>query len=316
MSGLRKVRVLINPRSGVWWSSSALQQTLQQHWDAPGIDLSYQYSKSAEDGHAKTERAVADGVDTILVVGGDGMVNSIGAALVGTSVALGVIPAGSGNGFARHFGIPLSPEKAIADYKDADRIQIDVGTANGRPFFVTCSMAWDAALVRTFEKFPVRGILPYVLAGAYEFMAFEPQPFDVILDGKEKLRYTGPLVFTTANLTQFGGGARVAPRARPDDGLLELVVMNDEDAPKLLANIKRIFDGTVDELPEVKTRSFRQLDVKRRRAGPIQVDGELVDAPAAVSVRVIPKALTVLVPRAGRGGAKGEKARKARAGTG
>lgn len=165
-SGVRKVRVLINPRSGGWWSSQAIQKAFDEHWESGDVDLTYQFSRSVEDGQRKARRAVEEGTDTVLVVGGDGMVHTIGSVLVGTSTALGVVPVGSGNGFARHFDIPLDPENAVRALRRARRQSIDVGLANGRHFFVTCSLAWDAALVRSFEKFPMRGSLPYGLAAA------------------------------------------------------------------------------------------------------------------------------------------------------
>ncbi len=295
---LRRVRVLINPKSGLGLSVGGLLKALEEAWDVPGCQLTYQVSRSADDGREKAARAVAEGVDTILVVGGDGMVNSIGAALVGTPVKLGVIPTGSGNGFARHFGIPLDPERAARVLARADPARIDVGEMNGRPFFVTCSLAWDAALVKSFEKFPVRGILPYVLAGAIEWIAFSPQPFIYRLDGGAAQRLERPFIFTIANLTQFGGGARIAPQARPDDGHLELVTISKRDAPRVMANASRLFDGKLDHVPEVQTRRFQRLKVERARPGAVQMDGELIEGVQDVVVQVRPAALTVLVPGA------------------
>ena len=289
--------MLINPRAGQGFSFDRLRTVMDRVWDRPGLDVSYQFSHSITDGKRKTRRAVDQGVDTVLVVGGDGMVNSIGGELVGQSVALGVIPVGSGNGFARHFGIPLDPEKAAAVLFESERCAIDVGTANGSPFFVTCSLAWDATVVRTFEKFPVRGILPYVFSAAYEFLGYLPQPFEVTMDDQETLHLGDPLVFTIANLTQYGGGARIAPKAHPSDGYMELVMMQRKHTAWLVANVGRLFDGTIYKMPNVVTRRFRKLDVQRKKPTPIQMDGELVDAPAAVSIQVLPKALTVLVPK-------------------
>jgi len=299
MENGRRVRILINPKSGIGWSTNSLAQLLEEEWGRKGVELTYQYSASTEDGIGKARRAVEEGVDAVLVVGGDGMVNSIGGALVGSDVALGVVPAGSGNGFARHFGIPLAPEKAVPALYRSERITIDVGTANERPFFVTCSMAWDAALVRTFDKSPVRGVLPYVFAAAYEFLEYKAQPFEVVIDGSAKLSFDSPQVFTIANLSQFGGGAQVAPHAQPDDGYLELVVISRRDVPRVLRQLPRLFDGTIDQVHGVQTRQFRELHVKRQEAGPIQLDGELLEAPAEILVRVMPKALNVLVPRSG-----------------
>ncbi|MBU1695390.1 MAG: diacylglycerol kinase family lipid kinase [Verrucomicrobia bacterium] len=294
-SSARQVRVLINPRSGGWWSSQAIQKAFDDYWEGADMDLTYQFSHSVEDGKQKARRAVEEGVDTVLVVGGDGMVNTIGSMLVGTPTALGVIPVGSGNGFARHFNIPLDPESAVRVLRHAKRRAIDVGMANGRPFFVTCSLAWDAALVRSFERFPVRGSLPYVLAAAYELLGYVPQPVEVQLDA-EKMSWADPLVFTVANLTQYGIGAQIAPRAKPDDGWLELVVVARQDAPRVLASLPRLFNGSFHRLPGVVTKRFRRMTVQRAVPAPIQMDGELVEPTNDVTVEVVPKALTILVP--------------------
>ena len=155
---MRRIRVIINPKSGARSVTAALLQGIESAWGGAACDVTYQISRSADDGREKTRRAVAEDIDTVIAVGGDGMVNTIGAELIGTPVALGVIPTGSGNGFARHFGIPLQGIKAAVELARADRCEIDVGAANGRPFFVTCSMAWDAELVKWFERSPVRGV--------------------------------------------------------------------------------------------------------------------------------------------------------------
>lgn len=294
---MRRVRVLINPNSG---RSSALEDVVRavnRHWDRPDCEVTFQFSNDVQDGHRKVRRMVEEGVDTVLVMGGDGIINTAGSELVGTPVTLGVIPTGSGNGFARHFGIPLNVEAAAEALADAEISTIDVGLANGRPFFVTCSMAADASLVRTFEAFPFRGIIPYVFAAAYELFDYQPQRFDVELDDHERLRFQSPLVFTVANLTQFGGGARIAPKARHDDGFLEMVVMEKQEAARALANVGRLFDGTLDMLPGIVTRRFQHMRVRREKAAVIQVDGELQESGPDVEVTVRRDGLKVLVPR-------------------
>jgi diacylglycerol kinase family enzyme len=215
---------------------------------------------------------------------------------MGTPCALGVIPIGSGNGFARHFGIPLKTADAARALAQGRIERIDVGTVNDHPFFVSCSMAWDAALVRSFERSPVRGFLPYLFAGVYEFFGYRPQPVAIELDGGETLRIPDPLILTVANLTQYGGGTVISPTARPDDGLLELVAVRRQDLPTLLANIRKLVGGSISGLPKVLHHQFRRMTVEREHAAQIQADGELVDAPARVEVAVKPRALNVLVP--------------------
>lgn len=294
---MRRLRAILNPRSGARAVSTSLLQTLDSEFGEGGADFSFQISHSPADGREKTRRAVEEGADTVIAVGGDGMVNTVGGELIGTGVALGVIPAGSGNGFARHFGIPLQWSRAAAALARSDRLEIDVGAVNGRPFFVTCSLAWDAEIVKWFERSPVRGVLPYVMSAAYGLFEYTPQPFEAEFDDGQRVEYDDPIVFTAANLTQFGGGARIAPEANAQDGRLELVVVLRRDTVQALAGLARLFDGTISKLSAVQTRSFRRLSVRRGRAAPVQIDGELLPPERELQIEVLDRKLTVLVPR-------------------
>lgn len=291
----RRVRVLFNPKSGMGTSIEDVRYALQRYWDVDGIDLTYQVSLSKEDGLAKTRRAIEDGIDTVIVIGGDGMINSIGGALVGSNTALAVVPTGSGNGFARHFDIPLDMEKAAKALVKGHRLPIDVGFVNDQPFFITCSLAWDADLVRGFEESPVRGILPYVFAGIYHWFTYQPQDFQLTLDGEE-LTLEKPMLLTVANLTQYGGGARIAPNAKPDDGLLELIAAAKPEPISFVREAHKLFDGSLDQIKGVLAKRFQRMEVKRERNGAVQVDGELLEMGREFLVEVREEALQVIVP--------------------
>lgn len=291
---MKKVLVLINPKSGTSGPYRFIQ-AIQKIWDTPERELSFQFSQSAEDGIRKAHRAIEQDTDTILVVGGDGMVNSIGSALVGTEVGLGVLPAGSGNGFARHFQTPKNPEAAAKALLAGTIQRIDVGQANDRLFFVTCSMAWDGALVESFEKLPFRGLTPYILAGAQQLLEYKAQPFQVEIDG-EPLAFKHPLIFTVANLSQFGSDVLVAPDAKADSGNLELVAVEKKDIPLLISQVHRFIEKTFHQHPLVTNRHFKTMIVRRKSASPIQIDGELMKATTDVHIRVLPRALNVIIP--------------------
>lgn len=297
MNSIRRILVLINPHSGLGVSLRVLMDVFQEVWDLPPRMVSFQYSVSEEDGMRKIDQAVADGMDTVFVVGGDGMINTVGGRLVESDITLGVIPTGSGNGFARHFEIPLQPEKAIRALARGSVRKVDVGLANNRPFFVTCSLAWDAAIVKSFEKSPVRGVLPYVFAAAYELFDYKPENFHISLDGKPRENIEQPMLFTTANLTQYGGGALIAPQARADDGYLWLTYARKVDVPRLLTQLPKFFEGKIDQAEGISSCRFQRLHVMRETAQPIQLDGELVDCGAEVTICLKPKALKVLVPQ-------------------
>jgi YegS/Rv2252/BmrU family lipid kinase len=295
---MSKVRVLINPNAGTNNPLEAVVQAITRHWDTPDCEVTFQMTHDGEDGRRKAERAVRDGMDTLLVAGGDGMINTVGHALLDTGVALGVIPTGSGNGFARHFNIPLETDAAVRALAGARRARIDVGTVDARPFFVTCSMAWEAAIARSFERLNLRGVLPYLLAGVREYVTYTPQPLEVMLDGGEMLRFPDPMICTVANLTQYGGGAKIAPHAQPDDGQLELIVLPRQDVAQVLTSLPRLYDGTLLQLPDLFTCRFRDLTIRRAHAAQVQLDGELFEAGTNITVSVLPLALTVLVPQA------------------
>lgn len=291
---MKQVLVLINEKSGVGGPYRYIS-AIEKVWDTPEHDVSFQFSQSPEDGAGKVARAVERGTDTVLVVGGDGMVNTIGSQLVHSDVRLGVIPAGSGNGFARHFHTPLHPLAAAEALLHGKTMRIDVGKANERLFFITCSMAWDGALVEAFEKYPFRGIVPYVLAGAQQLLEYKAQPFHARIDGRV-LEFRHPLIFTVANLSQFGSDVMVAPDARADSGELELVAIEKKNVPLVVSQIHRFIEKTFHHHPLVSNHHFKQMTVHRENPSPIQIDGELMEAEKEVEVEVIPAALNIIVP--------------------
>lgn len=297
MPKTKRILVLINPSSGLGVSMRMLLDTFQEVWDLEDRIISYQLSKSKQDSERKVDDAIQNGIDTIIVVGGDGMINSVGSYLLDTGVVLGVIPTGSGNGFARHFEISLNPEKAIRSLADGKVMDIDVGTANGKPFFVTCSLAWDAAIVKSFERSPVRGILPYIFAATYELFDYKPERFEIKIDEQPVEKIQHPMLFTIANLTQYGGGALIAPQARADDGCLWLTYSLKANVAKLIPQLPKLFEGKINQVQGITSTSFHNLHVTRQSAQPIQIDGELIPSEPEVEIGIRPKALKVLVPK-------------------
>ncbi len=292
---MKQVLVLINPKSGIggpYKFISAIGKT----WDTPEHDVSFQFSQSAQDGVDKVRRAIDRGTDTVLVVGGDGMVNTIGSELVNTNIRLGVIPAGSGNGFARHFKTPLNPTGAAEALFNGYTTPIDVGRVNGRMFFVTCSLAWESALVERFEKYPFRGLVPYVLAGAQQLLEYKAQPFHANIDGVA-VDFKHPMIFTIANLSQFGSDFTVAPDAKADDGNLELVAIEKGDIPMVVSQIHRLIEKTFHQHPLVTNRHFKKMIVRRENNTPIQIDGEILNTDSEILIEVLPSALNVIIPK-------------------
>ena len=299
------IHVLVNRKSGTSWSFDRLEQAIAEHWDSGQTEVTYAFTHSKADGIAKARRARDAGIDLLAVAGGDGTVSTIAAELLGSRTCLAAIPIGSGNGFCRHFGIPLDLPNAIAALANGRVRTMDVGRANGQPFLVTCSMAWDAALVEEFNRSPFRGFLPYFVAGVVQYFEYKRQPMKATLDSGESFDLKAPVMFTIANLSQYGGGAILTNDACPEDGQLELIVARQKDVPAILSGIGMLIKGSISDLPKMIYRQFKEIHVERRDATPIQLDGELVESPRDVTVRVEPSALHVLTPFAVRYGGPG-----------
>lgn len=292
----RKLRILYNRRSGPGHSRlDAVQQAVGRAW-ASVPDRAWYFPGSREESDAMVAAAIADGADCLLVCGGDGTVSSVGRRLVGTGVPMGVVPLGSGNGLARHFGLSLDPAEAIGQLAAGEVRDMDVGLADGIPFLVSASVAWDAALVDAYNAIPFRGVASYALAGVYAYFEYRPQPIEAVPDAGEPVRLEKPFLFSVGNLSGWGGGALIDADASAEDGLLELIAAERRDAPAMLAALPRVFQQGCKALPGVAHRTFRAMSVSRPAAAPVQLDGELVDMPASFGIAVRPAAVRIIAP--------------------
>jgi diacylglycerol kinase family enzyme len=127
-------------------------------------------------------------------------------------------------------------------------------------------------------------------------LEYRAQPFHVDIDG-EKFTLKHPLIFTVANLSQFGSDVLVAPDAKADSGDLELVAIEKNNIPLVLSQVHRFIEKTFHHHPLVTNRHFKQMTVRREKESPIQIDGEVFDGGTLIKVEVLPSALNVIVPQ-------------------
>jgi diacylglycerol kinase (ATP) len=253
--------------------------------------------------------AVAGGCRRVVAVGGDGTMNEIARALVGTPVALALVPCGSGNGLARHLGVPLRPEGALALLTDpsARTISIDSGTANGHPFFNVMGAGFDAEISRAFNQLDRRGLTGYLRTGAAVYARYRGETV-AITDGDGRRVEMKAYVVVVANSDQYGNRARIAPGARVDDGLLDLVVVPPPGVVGALAMVARLFLGGFDRSSRVCRMRGARLVIERPAPGLIHTDGEHHETDAKVDITVLPGSLRFLVPATCLAGAGGSEA--------
>jgi YegS/Rv2252/BmrU family lipid kinase len=250
-------------------------------------------------GHARelAANAVARGARVVLAWGGDGTINEIASVLTGTPAALAVIPAGSGNGFARELAIPWQPDEAIRVAIRGRNRAIDAGEINGRLFFNIAGIGIDAVIAEQFNtqgKLGRRGLGPYVRIGLRECFRYEGRHYTVTLDGEKIAAHA--LLIAFANGREYGNRIRLAPQARIDDGKLEALVVDDRPPLLRLLAARHLALGTADRAPRIARRSIASATVETAGEILYHVDGEIGRAQDRVTVRIRPGALAVRVP--------------------
>lgn len=286
---------ILNPRSGTPRRGD-IAEAIRRGCAGGAAEVDVTSCAAKDDLDGLIANALRSGVEVVYAVGGDGTVHEIARRLVGTQLALGIIPVGSGNGLARHLGIPLTAEGALATCRDGVIATIDSATVNGLPFFGVMGIGLDATIAERFASSETRGMRTYVHLGFRTFLGFRSEEYEIEIDGTKQRREA--LVLAIANSSQYGNNARIAPLASLQDGLLDVVIIEPTSlfaAPRMLM---RLFDGTFLRSKGVRFMQARELTIRRSAAGPAHVDGEPITLPETLAVKVVPRSLRVLMPRA------------------
>ena len=290
------VLFIINPQSGKRRKQRALEAMIRAAGEQAGAEASLVYSEYPGHPQELARQAVAEGVDKIAAVGGDGTVNEIGRQLIGTRTALGIIPCGSGNGLARHLGIPLSPHKAVPAVFDGDTILMDTGTANGLPFLNVMGIGFDAEISESFNKLTRRGALPYFLVGLRTFRRWKPFRFSLETPdtppGSSGDRHAW--LIAVANASQYGNNAVIAPGADTGDGLLDCVTIRPASFPEMASLAIRLFRRNLHRHPAVTTSRNSRFVITREDEGWMHTDGESHWTGKTIEVAAAPKSLHVV----------------------
>ena len=289
----QEIALLTNPTSGKGKGARTVDQALPRLRDA-GFVVRNLVGRDADEALDLAHKCVADGVETLVVIGGDGMVHLALQALAEAETRLGVIPAGSGNDVAGYFDIPRKDTMAATDVVIAGKERrIDLGRVGSRYFVTVLAAGFDAivnerANAMTWPK----GRMRYNLATMAELRTFKPISYVVDIDGEQQ-RFEAMMV-AVGNGPSFGGGLRITQGAVLDDGLLDVVVIQPMSKLELVSTYPKLFKGT-----HIHHRDYRHHHAKRITiAAPgitAYADGERVAA-LPLTVEVAPLALRVLVP--------------------
>lgn len=290
-----KIWFIVNPISGTSGKASIVKK-IPEIFSDEEFATEIIYTEYA--GHAAeiARKTVAENVDVAVAVGGDGTVNEIARELVHSSVALGIVPCGSGNGLARHLGLPMNPEGALQVISQCNIHNLDYGLINGKPFFCTAGVGFDAFLSDKFNKSGKRGLLSYIENALAEGLKYEPETYELELLGDEEERHTyTAFLITCANASQYGNDFYIAPHASMSDGLLDVTIMepfNVFEAPQIAF---QLVHRTIANNSRIKTFRCKGLTIKRANPGVIHIDGDPKEDMANVQVSLVHKGIRMVV---------------------
>lgn len=290
----KKVRFIVNAFSGTS-SKSDFVQKVEKHLDHKQFEYDIHYTEYASHGTLLSKEAVDQNYDIVVAAGGDGTVNEIAKVLVNTSVVLGIIPGGSGNGFAMHLGMGRNAVRAIKILNSAETISIDTCKINDHFFINVAGAGFDAWVAYQKKKSNKRGFAMYVSGVLKESMSYKAQEYEVTVDGKKMDgKY---LTIAVANATMYGYNFTIAPKAELRDGLFDLIMIKDAPKWRQFLASTRFLNRTIHKSNLCVFTKAKTVEVRCKDKIPYHFDGEGFYDNGPLSFRLEPLSLKVLIPR-------------------
>jgi YegS/Rv2252/BmrU family lipid kinase len=268
-----KIRFIINPISGKKHKDH-LPQQIEEHLDHTRFD--HEIFISQYPGHASilAKDAVNQHIDILAVAGGDGSINEVGTPLIGTDMALAIIPCGSGNGLSHCLNIPLDPIKALHIINENHRRKIDTVDINGQSFISISGTGYDAKVAEDYSKDPRRGFETYFRYIVRNYITMKEQPYTIITP--EETCDVEAFFISFANSNQMGYDFPISPHASLWDGKVDLCIVQKPNPLELPIMGGYMIDGMMDKAPKVKIIQTPEATIIRPKADVINLDGESI----------------------------------------
>ena len=264
------IRSIINPSAGKHKNLKLLEKDIKKFFPQAEII----YTKYAGNAKELALEASQKNYETVIAVGGDGTINEITQGLVNSETALGIIPCGSGNGFARLIKMPLKDNlKCLEIIKQNHTKKIDVGLANDEYFLNVAGIGFDALVAHKFATSKRRGKLPYFKIGLKEFFNYHPTKYNLIFEDGKTRKIT-PLCVAFANGTQYGSNFFIAPKAELDDGLLDMVLIKPTNILKMLLGLPNFLKDGLSPIKLTETQKIKGVEITSQAPFYYHIDGE------------------------------------------
>ena len=282
-----KIRFIINPASG-----TGKQKGIEKYINKYLKDFEIIYTEKAGDASIISKDAADKNIDAVIAVGGDGTLNECLKGLINSNTALGVIPCGSGNGFAYHIGMDHNIEKAVKQLNNTRIVVIDSCTANGLPFANISGIGFDAHIANLFSSLRERGFVNYAKLILKE-LSYNAKEYNIIYNNIE--RKVKAYMIDFANASQYGNNARISPMADFKDGLIDFVIVKEFPKWKIPILIYLLLTGNIHLSNHVEIIKCNKMTIKTENTL-LHLDGEPYKTSNPVEVTILPKSLKILIP--------------------
>ncbi len=291
----KKITFIINPISGARRHRN-IDALINKHIDNHKFTIEIKYTQYA--GHAVhlSHDAVEKGTDVIVAVGGDGSINEVASQMIDSNSVLGIIPLGSGNGLARHLGIPRFIPWAIKLINQCNVTEIDTAMVNDRPFISIAGLGFDALVAKRFAKGNRRGFLTYAHIIANNYLSYKPKKYKLVFPDNDTIK-TRALFVSFANSNQFGFNTTIAPNARLRDGKLDVCIVQKPNIFELPMVANLLLLRAIDKSQSVKTIRSSEFTIRQKKNRVVNIDGEAVKIGKILNVKVNPLSLKVIIPQ-------------------
>lgn len=293
MSNSSKILFIINKFSGTGYRPTLERKILTQ-CKQRNLECAIEFTR--EPGHATTlaRMAVDNKFKMVFAVGGDGTVNEVAQGLLNSSVVLGILPKGSGNGLSRHLQIPSAIEDALLLLDMNKTLQIDTININNNLSVNVSGVGFDGHVAELFARDGKRGLLTYIKLVVVQFNKFEAFECDVMIDGVSSKENLFSISF--ANSSQFGNNAFIAPTASLCDQLIDVCMVNKMNTLQGLQFVRRLFNRTLTQSRQIRLSQAKEITITANREIPFHIDGEAAGATTEFNIRINPLSLSVAIP--------------------
>jgi diacylglycerol kinase (ATP) len=299
-------RVIVNPAAGAN-STRRKWPGIHSRLKSLGMSFDYQFTEGRGHGIELARAAASDGYRYLVAVGGDGTVHEVANGILQVNnsreTALGVVCTGTGSDLSRSIGIPHDYNLACSSLTSSQRLVVDVGSVeykiNGqsrqRYFVNSAGIGIDAAVVEATERLPkyFGGTIPYLVGLVRSFIGYRNKRVTFRI-GDRPVEQARILSMVIANGRYFGGGMHIAPKAKLDDNLLDIVVIGNFSKLELIKNLSKVYKGTHLSHPKIRLEKDTRITIESSQKFLLHADGELLGE-GPVSFSLLPGALSLVV---------------------